>query len=478
MTSPSVTGHINETVRLRPGVFRALDAAGREYLLHRNGSELLGRLTGPQRDILHQLAESDCDTASLRTQAQTRGPDAVAELDSLLAQLRAGGWLRVTVGAQRSAYTLLPRRFPPAQPAVFTEMLVLSRFAVLRRDREDLVIESARSWCDVAIHAPDVAAALVSCIAPSAAPLAMVPEALAARLKSDLLQAALLVPVNGDEDTGFAFRQWSPHELWFHDRSRGDGTTGGHFGRTSWAAGQYEPLPGRRPAFPGPAVELVPPDLAAVQRTDVTLTEALEQRRSIRRHDDDHPISVGQLAEFLYRSAGVRAVVARDGVDHVTGPNPSGGALDPLEFYVIVRLVDGLAAGAYRYDRFDHRLERVSAANPAVARLLDTAQAATSGGSAEQTYPPQVLLCVAARFGRVGWSYETMAYSLILRQVGVAYQTMYCVATAMGLAPCALGAGDPLAFAAATGLDPLQEAAIGEFILGSRPAGAASPRAA
>jgi hypothetical protein len=47
---------------------------------------------------------------------------------------------------------------------------------------------------------------------------------------------------------------------------------------------------------------------------------------------------------------------------------------------------------------------------------------------------------------------------------------MYCVATAMGLAPCALGAGDPAAFAAATGLDPLGEGTVGEFILGSRPA--------
>jgi hypothetical protein len=40
----------------------------------------------------------------------------------------------------------------------------------------------------------------------------------------------------------------------------------------------------------------------------------------------------------------------------------------------------------------------------------------------------------------------------------------------MGLAPCALGAGDPAVFAEATGLDPLIEGTVGEFILGSRPA--------
>ncbi len=88
-----------------------------------------------------------------------------------------------------------------------------------------------------------------------------------------------------------------------------------------------------------------------------------------------------------------------------------------------------------------------------------------------QTSRPQLVVLLAARFGRVGWSYETLAYSLIVKHVGVTYQTMYCVATAMGLAPCALGAGDPAVFAEATGLDPLTEGTVGEFILGSRPAG-------
>ena len=41
--------------------------------------------------------------------------------------------------------------------------------------------------------------------------------------------------------------------------------------------------------------------------------------------------------------------------------------------------------------------------------------------------------------------------------------------TAMGLAPCALGGGDSDAFAAATGLDYHDQAAVGEFVLGSSP---------
>jgi SagB-type dehydrogenase family enzyme len=64
-----------------------------------------------------------------------------------------------------------------------------------------------------------------------------------------------------------------------------------------------------------------------------------------------------------------------------------------------------------------------------------------------------------------------MAYAATLKNVGVLYQTMYLVATAMGLAPCALGNGDSMLFAEATGIDPAVESSVGEFMLGSRPPG-------
>jgi SagB-type dehydrogenase family enzyme len=80
-----------------------------------------------------------------------------------------------------------------------------------------------------------------------------------------------------------------------------------------------------------------------------------------------------------------------------------------------------------------------------------------------------VLLIVAARFQRVMWKYASMAYALILKDVGVLYQTMYLVATAMNLAPCAIGCGNADLFAQATGTDYWAESSVGEFLLGSRP---------
>ncbi len=79
--------------------------------------------------------------------------------------------------------------------------------------------------------------------------------------------------------------------------------------------------------------------------------------------------------------------------------------------------------------------------------------------------PPDVLITVAARFGRLAWKYEGVAYSLALKNLGGLYQQMYLVATALGLAPCALGAGNSDTFAQATGLDYFAETSVGEFIL-------------
>jgi SagB-type dehydrogenase family enzyme len=130
----------------------------------------------------------------------------------------------------------------------------------------------------------------------------------------------------------------------------------------------------------------------------------------------------------------------------------------------VVRLASGVDPGIYHYDRVDHRLRLVREPDPVVSRLLRSAALSSSVDR-----PPQVLIVLAARFGRLMYTYEELPYALVLKHVGVLYQTMYLTATAMGLAACALGGGDALAFNEATGLDYATESSVGEFMLGSKP---------
>jgi oxazoline/thiazoline dehydrogenase len=260
--------------------------------------------------------------------------------------------------------------------------------------------------------------------------------------------------------------QWSPADLWLHARTRMPRTTG-RYGATYPMRPQFGPLPAAPEPFSGTRVVLEPPDLEMVAKTDPSLMEVLEGRRSIREHDPAVPITKERLGELLYRSMRQRRTfTGEDGQELADRPYPSGGAVHELEVYPLVVACEGLDPGLWHYMAAGHALERVAEPGPATRTLVDRAKA-----SALMTADPQVLLIVTARFGRVMWKYETIAYSLILKHVGVLYQTISLVGQAMGLAVCALGGGDAADFAVASGLDPHSEGSVGELLLGSRPPG-------
>ena len=125
----------------------------------------------------------------------------------------------------------------------------------------------------------------------------------------------------------------------------------------------------------------------------------------------------------------------------------------------------GLEPGLWHYRADEHQLRLIAKAEPVVLRM-----AASARESCLMASDPQVVLVIAARFGRVMWKYDAIAYSLVLKHVGVYMQTVYLVATAMGLAVCGVGGGDAGDFAAATGLDYYAQGSVGEMVVGSRPA--------
>jgi len=198
------------------------------------------------------------------------------------------------------------------------------------------------------------------------------------------------------------------------------------------------------------------------------MTAVVEDRRSVRAYGD-RPITLGQLGELLYRTARVRSVgqPPRSGSTQYQvsdRPYPSGGAIYDLEVYAAVHQCDGLDAGLYHYDPARHDLVRLTTLDTRVELLLQDAEAA-----ADLPCPPQVLLILASRFQRASWKYSTSAYALVLKNAGVLIHSLYLVATAMGLAPCALGNGDSELFAQAAGLDPLAESSVAELLIGSLP---------
>lgn len=442
-------------MRLRSNVYVATGADGQVALLHgHQWGEHLGMLTDREQGVLRGLASEEHTEPELLAKLGETG-------ENLVRRLHTGGWLTVRYGHQArpllTVRPLGPHRAPrPPRPVAPR----LSRFALLRREGDELVLESPLVRAMVAVHDLEVVAVLHH-LAREGGPLPAVglPPAIVAELIEELAWYGFVHEAEEDVRPDLPTEQWTPHELWFHSRSR----AGYHdlpFGATLWAADRHPPLPARRPPWSATAIPL--PEPVPHPAGEPTLSAVLEGRQSLRHPDDDNPMTVTQLGEFLHRAARVRHT-AVDGHHEVTlRPSPSGGALHALEIYPVVVGLPDLAAGMYHYDPFDHLLEPVPASEFACRQLISRAGVAAGGAPR-----PQVLLVITARFGRVMWKYQSMSYALILKDLGALMQTMYLVATAMELAPCALGSGDVELFAQATGLNQLEESSVGEFILSS-----------
>jgi SagB-type dehydrogenase family enzyme len=129
--------------------------------------------------------------------------------------------------------------------------------------------------------------------------------------------------------------------------------------------------------------------------------------------------------------------------------------------YLAVSNCEGLARGLYHYDAGRHALVAIGVSAQQLQALSAAAEFAMDASG-----PPQVLITIAARFGRISWKYSSIAYSLILKDVGSMIQTFYLAATDMGLGGCAIGTSNIDLFAKMTGLEFHVEGPVGQFALG------------
>jgi oxazoline/thiazoline dehydrogenase len=399
-----------------------------------------------------------------------------ARLFFILEALDARGLLRHTLASRgRNLATLEPisTSFRFADLSLDGRFR-LSRFACLRRSGSEALLECPLGAAAVWLHDRRTSAAIASLAEPrtvsDVAAELDVGDGDGAAFVSLLAnaQAVFSCDANGRiaEDDNVALRQWEFHDLLFHTRSR----LGRHeypYGGTFRLAGEFPPLPAVKPPMSERRVALYKPDMAALDEGDPSFSHVLETRRSVRT-GGVIPMSAAQLGEFLYRVARITVVqraTPGDAQSYEASLRPcaAGGAMHEIELYLTISRCAGMDPGLYHYAPLAHELEHLANLGPRQKRLLADACAFTGLDAS-----PDVLLTFAARLPRVAWKYESMAYALILKDAGVLYHQMYLVATAMNLAPCALGGGNSDAFGQAAGLDYYAETSVAEFILSSR----------
>jgi len=196
-----------------------------------------------------------------------------------------------------------------------------------------------------------------------------------------------------------------------------------------------------------------------------SVAKLLRERHSTRSFDDQRPITLTELSRFLDTTARVlsrsKPEFEFDDGGHTARPYPSAGAGYELELYLAVNLCEGLARGFYHYDAGAHALAPTGVPANELEALLAEAENAMGALAA-----PQILITIAARFGRISWKYSSIAYALILKDVGVLTQTLYLMATDMALGGCAIGITNIDLFAKMTGIEFHVEGPVGQFAIG------------
>jgi SagB-type dehydrogenase family enzyme len=446
----------------------------------------LRQLSPGLSEALRCLAAAGQSAGQLAEHVRTvDGPAALARWYFHLQDLARRCLLRLAVHSDVVRLAMLEPTAPsfvlPPAGILTGRSYMLSRFAWVQRHGDVLAVESPLSPARILLHDARATALVHSLARPGTAAelggrVVGLPAEAVTPLLGLLAHAGAVCAVGEDgltaEDADPALRCWQFHDLLFHARSR-QGRHDGPVGATYPRAGQVDPPPALRPEAAADCIALFRPDLERLQCQDPPFALVQERRRSIRKYAAE-PITDRQLGEFLYRVARVRDCQHMEvdtpagpvRMDFALRPYPAGGALYELEVYAVVAACRGLAPGLYRYDGLGHRLVRRAGRTAEVERLLQGAALAVGPQATE----PQVLLVLAARLPRVAWKYTGLAYALVLKHVGVVIQTMYLVATAMGLAPCAVGLGDSDLFARAADADYYAETSVGEFLLGSAPA--------
>jgi SagB-type dehydrogenase family enzyme len=397
----------------------------------------------------------------------------------LVRRLAARGLIEYCLGRARGEDLVviepqLPDYWPRLAQLGNADTLVLSRFAYMRRRADELVLESPRAGALFKIRDPKIAASLALLVTPQ--------QIKQFRRQKDfpgLELLALLVdcqilfktgadgnglrPAEGDD----ALVLWDFHDLVFHARST-EGRHANPLGGAYPYADTIGPLPAVRPPWPGTKIDLRELSSAAVDAPSPT-AKLLRERHSTRDFDNQRPITLAELARFLTGTARVQSELETT-LDHGGGgpelsytvrPYPSGGASYELELYLAVDTCEGLPRGFYHYDAGAHALVPIETRGHQLDALLKGAEFAMGVSAA-----PQILITIAARFGRVSWKYSSIAYALILKDVGALMQTFYVMATDLGLGGCAIGTTNIELFAKMTGLQFHVEGPVGQFALG------------
>lgn len=179
----------------------------------------------------------------------------------------------------------------------------------------------------------------------------------------------------------------------------------------------------------------------------------LARRATCRNFDPARKLPQELFAQLMQRVFAAQAEVrVGDDTAFLKKTSPSGGGLHPIEAYLIVQHVEGIAPGLYHYHATAHALEPMPAPEMPLREFLMQAVAQQHWFA-----DAHVAVVLVPRFDRTFWKYRRhmKGYRVVALEAGHLSQTLYLAATEAGVGAFITAAINEKPLEAAYRLDPL-----------------------
>jgi SagB-type dehydrogenase family enzyme len=165
--------------------------------------------------------------------------------------------------------------------------------------------------------------------------------------------------------------------------------------------------------------------------------KCLFNRRSTRKYDENHTITLEELSTLLYNSYGVtyKAKAKHNDEEIIVGFRnvPSGGALYPLEIYVVV-FNSEIQSGIYHYNVFNNLLELVK-----IGYFMEELITIIKAEPFVEMKKSSALIITTGVIERVLIKYGDRGYRFMLQESGFVGQLISLIAESINLGSCMLG---------------------------------------
>jgi SagB-type dehydrogenase family enzyme len=188
--------------------------------------------------------------------------------------------------------------------------------------------------------------------------------------------------------------------------------------------------------------------------TNINIFSCIKERRSTRFYSNS-PISLDELSYLLWATQGITGT-SKAGLMFKTVP--CSGATHSFESYLLIRNVEKIQKGIYRYLPVEHKLLFMSGLNEPENKIDEI--------TLDQPFVPNFASKAAVLFiwstipYRSEWKYDITAHKKILIDIGHVCQNLYLAGESINAGVCALGIYDQKLIDQLLGLDGEDEFVI------------------